>query len=120
MLEHTTLPTTLAAVEVQVLFWTGVFATVIVWVLVTNFRQLSQTRQRERSRREIAAYVAEGSISPADARTMMGTEETEVEKKIADAVSWGMLSSKKAETLLKAVREERDAREQPANEASMG
>jgi len=120
MFEPSTLPATLAAVEVPVLFWTGVFATTIVWVLVSNLRQFSQTRQRERTRREIAAYVAEGSISPADARTMMGADETEFEKKIADAVSWGMLSSKKAEQLLKALRDDRESRERSANPASMG
>ena len=51
------------------------------------------------------------SISPADARTMMGSEESEFDKKIADAVAWGMLSSKKAEQLLRAMRDDRESRE---------
>jgi hypothetical protein len=83
----------------------------VFWIIFSNIRKMYETRQRETTRREIAAYVAEGSISPTDARTMMGADETEFEKKIADAVSWGMLSSKKAEQLLRTLREDRESRE---------
>lgn len=84
---------------------------IVFWVAFANLSKMYQTRQREQTRREIAAYVAEGSISPADARMMMGNETSDFEKKIADAVAWGMLSSKKAEQLMKAMREDRESRE---------
>ena len=42
-----------------------VIALVIGWVIVRN------GRERERSRREIAAYVAEGTIAPDDAERIL-------------------------------------------------
>jgi hypothetical protein len=42
-----------------------VISLIIGWVVVRN------GRERERSRREIAAYVAEGSIDPADAERIL-------------------------------------------------
>jgi len=109
------IPMTLANAESQAIAFMALVLLIAFWVGFSNIREMYQTRQREQTRREIAAYVAEGSISPADARTMMGVEDSEFEKKIADAVAWGMLSSKKAEQLLKALREDRDSREQRAN-----
>lgn len=38
----------------------------IISIAVTGIRQVMQTRAREESRREIAAYIAEGSMSPDD------------------------------------------------------
>lgn len=109
------IPSTLAAIDYsEAIAFGALMLLIIFWVLFSNIRKMYETRQRETTRREIAAYVAEGSISPADARTMMGNDETEFEKKIADAVSWGMLSSKKAEQLLRAMREDRAARERDA------
>lgn len=106
------IPLTLADIDYSEAIAFGALMLLIVfWVAFSNIRKMYQTRQREQTRREIAAYVAEGSISPADARTMMGAEESEFEKKIADAVAWGMLSSKKAEQLLRAMREDRAARD---------
>ncbi len=90
----------------------GALALLIVfWIVFSNIRKMYETRQRETTRREIAAYVAEGSITPGDARTMMGNETSDFEKKIADAVAWGMLSSKKAEQLMRAMREHRESRD---------
>lgn len=106
------IPATLAEIDYsEAIAFGALMLLIIFWVLFSNIRKMYQTRQRETTRREIAAYVAEGSISPADARTMMGNEESEFEKKIADAVAWGMLSSKKAEQLLRAMREDRESRE---------
>ncbi|MCB9845024.1 MAG: hypothetical protein H6811_03425 [Phycisphaeraceae bacterium] len=43
----------------------------LVAIVMDGARKISQTRQREESRREIAAYVAEGSISPQDAERIL-------------------------------------------------
>jgi len=109
------IPLTLANAESQAIAFVALVLLIAFWVGFSNIRKMYETRQRETTRREIAAYVAEGSISPADARTMMGADDSEFEKKIADAVSWGMLSTKKAEQLMKAMREDRDSREHRAN-----
>jgi len=105
------IPLTIGADDRELVAFMALLALIGLWVVFANLRKMYQTRQREKTRREIAAYVAEGSISPADARTMMGSEESEFDKKIADAVAWGMLSSKKAEQLLRAMREDRESRE---------
>ncbi len=112
------LPSTLAQIDYsEAIAFGAIMLLIIFWVVFSNIRKMYQTRQQEQTRREIAAYVAEGSISPADARHLMGNDESEFEKKIADAVSWGMLSSKKAEQLLRALREDRAARERDAASA---
>jgi hypothetical protein len=45
----------------------GAFAVIIVWIVVGYTSSTAKARAREESRREIAAYVAEGTISPDDA-----------------------------------------------------
>jgi hypothetical protein len=64
-----------------------------------------ETRARETTRREIAAYVAEGSIAPEDAQRLLANGSEELEKQIGNAVAWGMISAKKAEGLIRAARE---------------
>lgn len=43
----------------------------LVGMIVSAVRRSSETRAKEESRREIAAYVAEGSMSVADAERLM-------------------------------------------------
>lgn len=45
----------------------GAFTVAIVAIVANAIRKIVQSRSKEQSRREIAAYVAEGSISPDDA-----------------------------------------------------
>jgi hypothetical protein len=40
-------------------------------ILMGTIKSVARTKAREESRREIAAYVAEGSISPADAQNLL-------------------------------------------------
>jgi len=78
---------------------------IALWVIIGNTRRYLQTRAREVTRREVAAYVAEGSIRPEEARVLLGNgDSSEAEEKIADAVSWGMLKADKAEALIRALR----------------
>ena len=69
-----------------------------------------QTREVERTRREVAAYVAEGTISPEDAGKLLGRGNSDFEKQIGTAVSWGMISAGKAEKLIKAMRDDQGER----------
>ena len=48
-----------------------IFAFLTVAILSSNWRKVNQTKALEESRREIAAYVAEGTISPADAERLI-------------------------------------------------
>ena len=43
----------------------------VVAIITNAVQKISQTKAREESRREIAAYVAEGTISPDDATKML-------------------------------------------------
>jgi HAMP domain-containing protein len=52
-------------------------------VFLEERRKITQTRERESSRREIAAYVAEGSISAQDAARLLNDKN----KSIGDAIS---------------------------------
>jgi len=45
--------------------------TCVVGMVASAMRRVMTTRAREESRREIAAYVAEGSISPDDAAKLL-------------------------------------------------
>lgn len=73
-------------------------------VIVSNIRRVMQTRAREATRREIAAYVAEGSIDPDQAVKLM-RDSTDLEQKIGDMVAWGTISAAKAEKLIRVARE---------------
>lgn len=46
-------------------------ASVVVGIAIQSIRACVQTFARERSRREIAAYIAEGSLSPEQGERLM-------------------------------------------------
>lgn len=56
-------------VPLTVFFVGGVVC--IVWVIAATIDSIVKARGRERTKREIAAYVAEGSISPVDAERLL-------------------------------------------------
>lgn len=66
---------TLAAVEMTTIYILlvigGFFA---FWILLATIDSIHKTNQRERTAREIAAYVAEGSISASDAGHMLESQ----------------------------------------------
>ena len=49
----------------------GGFAVAIIGIVAGAVKHAVKTKQREESRREIAAYVAEGSITPEDAQKLI-------------------------------------------------
>ena len=55
----------------MVVLFGGGFAVAIVAILAEAIRKTKQTKAREETRREIAAYVAEGTISPDDAAKLL-------------------------------------------------
>ena len=46
----------------------------IVAIVFSMIKKTSVTKQREQSRRELAAYVAEGSMTPDDAERLLRAE----------------------------------------------
>jgi hypothetical protein len=77
---------------------------VLIFSLIHSVRRVLDTRSREQTKREIAAYVAEGTISPDDACRLMQDGNSDTERKIADAVAWGTIKPEKAEALLRSMR----------------
>jgi hypothetical protein len=60
-------------------------AGIIAWAVVATAHVLA----REKTRREIMAYIAEGTISPQDAARLIElSEESELRKKVLDTAAW--------------------------------
>jgi hypothetical protein len=49
----------------------GAFSTAVIAIVFTTLKNVLRTRAREQTKREIAAYVAEGSIRPEDAERII-------------------------------------------------
>lgn len=58
---------------VTMIMWVGGMIALFS-VLLTTVRGMHRTKEVEKSRRELAAYVAEGTISPEDAERLMKVE----------------------------------------------
>ncbi len=83
----------------------GGLALAALWIMLKTVRDVSIKRSNERTKREIAAYVAEGSISPQDAAALLNAgDDSEVEK-ITSAVAAGIISPAKAEKLIASLRD---------------
>lgn len=72
-----------------------------IWIVAHYTNEVVRTRHRERTRREIAAYVAEGSITPDDGTRLLtaGTDGDAIEKLLAQ-VAEGTVKSDDAERLI--------------------
>lgn len=42
----------------------GIVVVAVLWLVLATITKITQTHARERTKREIAAYVAEGSMTP--------------------------------------------------------
>lgn len=58
-------------IAVVAIVFGSIMVTVVTGMVVNAWRKVSETRQREESRREVAAYVAEGSITPVEAERIL-------------------------------------------------
>ncbi|MDX9911985.1 MAG: hypothetical protein RBS39_09150 [Phycisphaerales bacterium] len=76
-----------------------------VWIVSRHFHLTAKSRHREQTRREIAAYVAEGSITPGDATRLLaaGTDNDAIEH-LLKQVAEGEVDSDTAERLIHTLR----------------
>lgn len=85
------------------------FAAVVV--VTGMIKSVMGTRAREQTKREMAAYVAEGSVQPEDAIKMLtagnGTDACEI---IAKRAADGWISAKKADQLIRSLEKQDAAR----------
>ena len=87
----------------------GGILVMLVWMTLKTLRVVTVKRAAEQTKREIAAYVAEGSITPDEAAKIINAgSDSEVEK-ITSAVAAGVISPAKAEKLIASLRNDRSA-----------
>lgn len=55
-------------------FWFAVLVIVVVSVVVAAIKDIVRTKAREATRREIAAYIAEGTMTPEQGERLMMAE----------------------------------------------
>lgn len=76
---------------------------ILLYKLIDSMGMASRTRQQEQTRREIAAYVAEGSMTPETAEKLLRTGAPENwSERVAELVATGLIDTNEAEKLLKA------------------
>jgi hypothetical protein len=63
-----------------VVFWLVGGTVAVVWIVFASISSVLSVRAREQTRREIAAYVAEGSIDKETAVAMLTAGDDEEEK----------------------------------------
>ena len=72
------------------LIWIVALGVVMIGIVTWGVVVAVSSVGRERTKREIMAYVAEGAISPQDAARLIEiSEQAELRKKIMDDASWG-------------------------------
>ncbi|MBC7770995.1 MAG: hypothetical protein H7210_00735 [Pyrinomonadaceae bacterium] len=64
----------LASIDGSELFLGGGVLIAVLAILCGTLKSILETRQREQSRREIAAYIAEGSMTPDDGAKILTAE----------------------------------------------
>lgn len=65
----------LARVSDDILIPAVIAGVIVIWVALATLRNIVRTLARERSRREIAAYIAEGSMTPEQGERLMAAGE---------------------------------------------
>lgn len=79
---------------------------VLIGVLaaIDGLTKIARARAFEHSRREIAAYVAEGSIAPEDAAKLLSRKDPgrkDPGRRLAQALSWGGVNKREVDALVK-------------------
>lgn len=79
------LASTLLATDMSEYFWPIAGTVAVIAILASTFGSVLNTRQREKTRREVAAYVAAGSIDKDTAVAILKTGSDDEESEAACA-----------------------------------
>jgi hypothetical protein len=79
----------------------------VVWIIGWSVKRSVQAKAFEQSRREIAAYIAEGSMNAQDGATLLAVQSNprkpqDAAKRLAQHVALGMVNKKEAKALAEA------------------
>lgn len=79
------------------------FVIAVTWLLSHTIVSVNRDRQREQTRREVAAYVSEGTMTAETASMILNTRAGKPwEEQVATLVGEGAIDSDEAEKLLRA------------------
>jgi hypothetical protein len=70
---------TLADAIEKVSLWVALGGVGVIWIIAATIQSILSTSMKERSRREIAAYIAEGSMSPEQGERLMNAGKADEE-----------------------------------------
>lgn len=84
-----------------------VIGCVLIYSLIHAVRRVSEHKATEATRREIAAYVAEGTIKPEDAARLLSAGADERGRMLAQAVEWGRITPERAAELMEGSKKAR-------------
>jgi uncharacterized membrane protein len=80
----------------------------VVWVVMHHWRHRSDRREQEQTRRELAAYVAEGTMPAETAERLAGPSFERAAEQIAQRLAKGELKPEKAKQAIRALKEAED------------
>jgi len=101
------IPLILAVDEEKLIIMSMVLGSGMLWYIIHSIKKIVEIKAKEQTKREVAAYLAEGSIKAEDAAVLLAGGSDDAERKIADAVAWGTIKPEKAEALLRTLRSDR-------------
>jgi len=95
--------------------WILICGTLAIGMMIWGAVVAIGTVSRERTRREIMAYVAEGAMSPADAARLIEiSEQADLRKKIISDAGWSGNNEDYRQTLDRVLGTARETEEKPA------
>jgi hypothetical protein len=74
-MDNMTTAVILATTDGELVGWMGLLGFILSWVLIVNLRRVVEVRSREKTRRDVAAYLAAGAIGVDEARLVLGADE---------------------------------------------
>lgn len=79
----------------------------VIAIIFGAVKSMANTDAKEKTKRELAAYVAEGSVKPEDAvRILAAGQGSDAKELIAKRAADGWISAKKADQLIQALEKQ--------------
>ena len=79
----------------------------VIAIIFGAVKSMANTDAKEKTKRELAAYVAEGSVKPEDAvRLLAAGEGSDAKELIAKRAADGWISAKKADQLIQSLEKQ--------------
>ncbi len=95
------MPSQLAAIDPSLIFALIAAAFFAYWILMATIHNCHKTAQRERTTRELAAYVAEGSITADQAEQLISARaRSDLREDLSNKAAAGWISAKNARQLM--------------------